>query len=416
MKLKIRNLAKIREADLVLEGITVVAGYNSTGKSTISKALVSCMSAYSNLGAKIKNQRVVNIARALEDTATGAVPELFYIDEDGAIGKLARKLVENREVQINKNELVNILERGLNEENQRLLKHYIEEHFEELCTEIEKKRDVPDQEYASFIVNNQFRTTFDQQMNTFGSEEAATIDFSAKEDIHLRIENNRLVDCPVVTLKEATPFYIEPKHMLDESAALRRGYRPEHSLYKYLMANEIISTESMTLDQYTQREHSTEIVKVLVDNVMHGSLRPMDNAVRFYDNDFQANVSVKNTASGIKSMALTARLVENGELSQKGMLIIDEPEVNLHPEWQLRFANFLVQLSRELEIQILLTTHSPYFLRAIEVYSKDCGIYEKLKLYMTEPSSENKNLYALKDVTENSNLIFKQLYMPLEEL
>ena len=172
----------------------------------------------------------------------------------------------------------------------------------------------------------------------------------------------------------------------------------------------------MTLEQYTQREHSAVIVKELADQVMHGSLRPTEEAVRFYDTDFQSAVSVKNTASGIKSMALIARLIENGKLAQRGMLIIDEPEVNLHPEWQLRFANFLVRLNKELDIQILLTTHSPYFLRAIEKYAQEWEVENGLKLYMTVPCREQENLYTLKDVTDTPNLIFKQLYLPLESL
>lgn len=35
MKLNIKNFAKIKEADIVIDGITVIAGENNTGKSTI---------------------------------------------------------------------------------------------------------------------------------------------------------------------------------------------------------------------------------------------------------------------------------------------------------------------------------------------------------------------------------------------
>lgn len=264
-------------------------------------------------------------------------------------------------------------------------------------------------------MNNQFRNTFDQQINTIGSENPCTIDLIAREDIHIEIVNNRVVDCPVLTLKESSPFYIEPKHMLDDSS-YRRNYRIDSYLYSYLLPDEAIPSSGLTLEQYKQREHAAEIVNNLADNVMHGLLRSADESMIFHDNDFQSDISIRNVASGIKSMALTARLVENGFLTSKGLLIIDEPEVNLHPEWQIRFANFLVQLNKELDIQILLTTHSPYFLRAIEVFSSQYDNSDKLKLYMTSPSTEQHNLYFLKDVTENSNLIYKQLYLPLESL
>ena len=41
MKLRIQNFAKIKEADIILDGITVIAGNNNTGKSTVGKILDS---------------------------------------------------------------------------------------------------------------------------------------------------------------------------------------------------------------------------------------------------------------------------------------------------------------------------------------------------------------------------------------
>lgn len=39
MKLKLRNFAKIEEADIIIDGITVIARENNTGKSTIGTVL-----------------------------------------------------------------------------------------------------------------------------------------------------------------------------------------------------------------------------------------------------------------------------------------------------------------------------------------------------------------------------------------
>lgn len=39
MELKVRNFAKIAEADIIIDGITIIAGNNNTGKSTIGKLL-----------------------------------------------------------------------------------------------------------------------------------------------------------------------------------------------------------------------------------------------------------------------------------------------------------------------------------------------------------------------------------------
>ena len=41
MNLKITNIGKIKTADITLNGITIIAGDNNTGKSTIGKVLFS---------------------------------------------------------------------------------------------------------------------------------------------------------------------------------------------------------------------------------------------------------------------------------------------------------------------------------------------------------------------------------------
>jgi len=43
---------------------------------------------------------------------------------------------------------------------------------------------------------------------------------------------------------------------------------------------------------------------------------------------------------------------------EAGVLVIDEPELHLHPKWQKKFTNLLRRLSTEKNIQIILVTHS----------------------------------------------------------
>lgn len=56
MKLKIQNFAKIKDADIILDGITVIAGKNNTGKSTVGKILDSMYNSTNNLETKMRRQ------------------------------------------------------------------------------------------------------------------------------------------------------------------------------------------------------------------------------------------------------------------------------------------------------------------------------------------------------------------------
>ena len=68
MRLQIENFAKIAKADINIDGITVIAGENNTGKSTIGKALYCVFNSLYALEDKIYSERedsVWTILRAL---------------------------------------------------------------------------------------------------------------------------------------------------------------------------------------------------------------------------------------------------------------------------------------------------------------------------------------------------------------
>ena len=46
------------------------------------------------------------------------------------------------------------------------------------------------------------------------------------------------------------------------------------------------------------------------------------------------------------------------KIDGSNVLILDEPEVSLHPMWQNAFAEIIVLHAKEMNVNILLTTHS----------------------------------------------------------
>ena len=77
-------------------------------------------------------------------------------------------------------------------------------------------------------------------------------------------------------------------------------------------------------------------------------------------------------------------LLEKGELDSDTMLILDEPEAHLHPQWQNAFAEMAVLLVKELDVNILLTTHSPNFMLALDANMRKYGMAEKTNFYQTD--------------------------------
>ena len=110
-----------------------------------------------------------------------------------------------------------------------------------------------------------------------------------------------------------------------------------------------------------------------------------------------------DTPSGIKQMGILQLLLSNNKLRKGDYLIIDEPEINLHPEWQFKFAEILVLLAK-LDIIIYINSHSPLLIESIAAFSEFYDMENDVNYYLTEPS-EDEGKYNF--VKINSDEIFR---------
>ena len=122
---------------------------------------------------------------------------------------------------------------------------------------------------------------------------------------------------------------------------------------------------------------------------------------------------IGNLSTGVKSFAVLLRLLDNGYINENSCIILDEPEVHLHPKWQLKYAELLVMLQEQLDLHVLINSHSPYFISAIEEYSKEYSIQDKCNYYLADLKS---NVAFFKNVNENTGEIYDKLAEPFDEL
>ena len=75
-------------------------------------------------------------------------------------------------------------------------------------------------------------------------------------------------------------------------------------------------------------------------------------------------------------------MLETGVLKKKDVLILDEPEIHLHSEWQIIYAELIVILQKTFDLTILLVTHSSQFLESLIYYMEKHGIADKGNYYI----------------------------------
>lgn len=127
----------------------------------------------------------------------------------------------------------------------------------------------------------------------------------------------------------------------------------------------------------------------------------------FKRTDGRGEYPLEECATGIKSFSILNFLYTRGLLNNRTLLIVDEPEAHLHPQWILEYAKVLVKLNRQLGVRLLLTTHSPDMLNAIRRVANVEEVPD-LRFYLAKNDDLGKSLkYKYESLGRNVEPIFE---------
>ena len=89
----------------------------------------------------------------------------------------------------------------------------------------------------------------------------------------------------------------------------------------------------------------------------------------FYLKDVSGNrYDLIDLSSGDQSLLLIIFTIFGYDL-QSGFLVIDEPELHLHPQMQKEFLAFVEDLAAEFSLQVILATHSPLMINEKNIHN-----------------------------------------------
>ena len=132
-------------------------------------------------------------------------------------------------------------------------------------------------------------------------------------------------------------------------------------------------------------------------------------------NDDGHESQIIDISSGMKQIGVIQMLLANRKLKENSFLIIDEPEVNLHPEWQIKLAEIFVLLAHELNIYIYINSHSPMFIEAMSIFSEYYNLQDETYFYLTE-KIDNKSYYFKEIAFDNMGAVYENLAKPYNKL
>jgi hypothetical protein len=402
MLLEVQNIGKIQAASIEMRGITVIAGNNNTGKSTYGKILYCMFNAFCNAGAAIYEERKRNIEDIIFTSA------LRY--RSPPMEKLVNNIMDQRS---SVEKLRNLLKEATTNKDILFINKMNDNAIDASVEKIMRSGEVTDEQIQKTILTRFLRSEFgDQIIHVNHAEKPGTILLTIKENIlSASIGNNECTDFTDNVGITYNVLYIDTPFILDELAPYFHLGETDHrsclleSLSK--LPDDVSVIDEILTKQQFQRVLSN------IRTVVGGEFKQIEGNWMFQEEGLTTPLGMFGISAGMKPFLILKRLLEAGEIKERGILVFDEPEIHLHPEWQLKYAELLVLLQKEFDLNILLTTHSPYFLNAIEVYSQRNGLSGKCNYYLSEAQGD---VCVVNEVTDNLDPVYQKLARPFQEL
>ncbi len=423
MKLKLKNIGKLQETEIDIDGITVIAGKNNTGKSTVGKSLYCIFSSMYDVNQKIEDDKKDYVRRRVEilfmqnSSITNRL--LFKHTYKDIIENIVNDIIDKQNNEAK--ELILMVFNQLNEKRKKNNnfdnKTINDEILNEFFQNIQEGLDIPKQIFYINRLNNIIYKEFNGQINNINNKLGSTINLLIKENrFKMDIKGEKITINQYMEL-ESDIVYIDNPFVLDniDDKDLQDILNHRDNIISKMKNN--IQDDNMTENILLQEKVTSVIDKL--DKIGVGKLIKIKE---MYQTKFKYQSSLDNeplefvnVSAGLKTFIILKTLILNGHIKERGCIVLDEPEIHLHPEWQLVFAELIVLLQKTFNLHILLNTHSPYFLRAIQVYSAKYEIADRCNYYLAENDIDN-NIAFIRNVKGNIDKIYELLSHPFQVL
>jgi predicted ATPase len=428
MRLKLQNIGIIEDADINVDGITLIAGQNDSGKSTIGKVLYALIrgvnideesfnsSKNDFIRQRIRDLRILLMRIKPVNKEDERIQEIFVneiLESENSIFDKYRIVFKETNTSINQDELISELDKinklifSFSDES---IKNRLTNITEEIINRISISFDSI--EVKHYEVETYFSNEFGNQIqNKFNPNESFVLTEGLSKQKITFNENTSFDGFDTMSdFYYDDVLFIESPMKLHDRNFINFGSNAKREKNIYL--NSKIFQPEKEVDIFSDKKEKFEKLKKNIFEIVKGEFDFNKRGELIYKkNDIEFDLS--NVATGIKSFGVLQLLIQKDVLNQNTLLIIDEPEVHLHPTWQVKYAEILVVLSKEFNIPMVLTSHSPYFIEALDAYTKKHKHEKSTNFYFAEKNKDelsSKITDVTKDITPILSSISEAFY------
>ena len=426
IRVKTENFRAINKADIIIDGITVVAGENGCGKSSISKLLYYLYKTVSNFDLIVKRNLFSNLKDVVrfldivqQDIRLNVKDKDSYFRRD--FNELRRNLINSEYLEDELENWIKFVEKlevdfsSLTDErpvkfrqNRERMNYIIKDILKDdkvednIVDSFSKIKDFVETKFNEALETIKLRpiSLFVEELKSVFSEGELPNKFEVIEfnDLIISLEKNFL----------SIPYSIQNAIYIDTPMMI--SVEDSHNIH-WDDLNKLLLKKSVNINNKFTQLISNEITSgdVIIDEGIYST-----DDFKFKRDDGSI-FNLIDVATGIKSFSIIQMLLKNGSLTDKTLLILDEPESNLHPQWIIEYARIIVLLNKELGVKFFIATHNPDMVSAIRYISEKESILSKVNFYLAEKSKESFK-YNFKFLNKEIDPIFESFNIAIEKI
>lgn len=435
----VRNYHAIQEADIIIDGITILSGINGCGKSTLSRWLYYLIKGTANFENNLQHEFIKKLQSLIDrmgfvcrDLERMNRKSLFSDKEDSAKDKLYEIQEQLKQLEIYSPQHIELAQ-NLFLQATAITENALLQNLDDKISDARKERIMA---YLNAAITNkslpQAIDDFTEQNRRLANKLSSTLlseinERSAQtffETLNRQFHTGN--DCPPYIQLEEDEVSIIDDHLsnlynLHDAIYIDTPMSITSDATDNIFWN---SLRTLITDEQ-KRDESTDIKKLLfrIRSLIDGEavLKKEDNLflpkeLRYISNDRQINIRLSEVATGFKTFSYLQRLLENGHLNEETLLMIDEPEAHLHPQWIVEFARMLVLLNKTLGLKIMIASHNPDMVSAIHDIAEKEGILPHTHFYVAQQCPDNKHKFVYKALGNEISEIFESFNIALDRI